>query len=235
MIGSNIGSRVRTRIGHNIEPVQPPVGVQFVAAAAATFTIPLITALGNIVTPDGITVGDTMLIAASTLTVNGLPAAPPTGFTLLVALQSTATARCAVYRRIATGAELTSYDIPFQNGALVTTALMLVYRLLDGSAALVGSAIVDVVANTAYPCPSQTLVATTDLYVGLCSTFSDPATYTPPVGTTERLDAAFVVDEAQAACAFDFQPGTTGATGTLTATASNSTNGIAVSLAFKAA
>lgn len=233
MIGPRIGARVRARIGPNVD--ETANSVVFVGAVAATFTIPLISALGNLITPSGIAVGDTILIAAATLTIDWLPAAPPTGFTLLVALQSTATARCAVYRRIATGSELTSYDIQFQNGALVTTALMLVYRGLDGAAALVGSAIVDVVANTVYPCPSQTLVATTDLYVGLCSTFADPTTYTPPVGATERLDAAFVVDEAQAVCAFDVQPGAIGATGTLTATASNSTSGIAVSLALKAA
>lgn len=233
MIGPRIGARVRTRIGFTIGAV--PGEVQFVAAVAATFTIPVDSALGTITTPSGIAVGDTMLIIASTSAVNGLPASAPTGFTQLVALQSAATARCAIYRRVATGSELASYDLAFQNSALLTTALMLVYRGLDGAAALVGSAIADVTATTVYSCPSQTLAATTDLYIGLCSTFADPNTYTPPIGTVERIDTTFNVDEVQAVCAFDVQPGATGATGTRTVTASNSTSGIAVSLALKAA
>lgn len=70
----------------------------------------------------------------------------------------------AVYRRIVTGDEPTSYtiDLNVRQEALGAT---LVYRGLDNGADWVGGSGIDT-AGTVHPCPSRTLTRYSDLYMG---------------------------------------------------------------------
>jgi len=76
---------------------------------------------------------------------------------------------CAVYRRIVTDSEPSSYTFDL-NVTQETLGALIVYRGLDNAAAWVGGSGVDFAAATVFPCPSRTLTRYSDLYLGVVLT-----------------------------------------------------------------
>lgn len=106
----------------------------------------------------------------------------------------------------------------------------LVKRGLPAGVAVYGASQATVAASTDYPCPSQSLVAYSGLYVGLVVSSVDGTAVVPPAGTTERLDFD---GGARRIAVFDLLPEAAGDTGVRTATTASG-NGHAVSLAYAA-
>jgi len=211
----------------------PPAG--FIAAAGATLSIDgagatRLTAL----VPSTVQPGDSLLfvIAANDLTTGDVaPSALPGGWSTLERL-ATATRVANVLRRVATDTEPASHTIATvgtTGAGIPVGGVLLVYRGLDTGAAQVGGAIVDVTASTAFPCPSLTLAAYSDLYLGIAMN-TTVATYVPPAGATERFEAGTSVELE----VFELLREATGATGTQTATASAAVSGLAAAIALRA-
>lgn len=210
----------------------PPAA--FIAASGATLSIggtgaTRLTAL----VPSTMQPGDALLfvIAANDRTTGDVaPTALPDGWNVLDRF-ATATRVVNVLRRIATDTEPPSHTIVMvgtTGAGIAVGGVLLVYRGLDSGAPRVDGGIVDVTAATAFPCPSLTLAAYSDLYLGIAMN-TTVATFAPPAGATERFEALSNVELE----VFELLREAAGATGTQTATASGTVSGLAAAVAFK--
>ncbi len=212
----------------------PPAA--FIASAGAT---PAIGGTGatslTALVPSTVQPGDTLLfvVAANDLTTGDVsPSSLPAGWSVLGRL-ATATRVVNVLRRVATDTEPASHTIVTVGTTGLTIAtggVLLVYRGLDVGAAPVSGGIVDVAASIDFACPSLTLAAYSDLYLGIAMN-ATVATFTPPAGGTERFEALSNV----ALEVFEVLKEAIGATGTQTATISAPSNAPASSAAMTTA
>jgi len=206
----------------------------FIAAAGAT---PSIGGTGatrlTVLLPSTVQPGDTLLfvVAANDLATGDVASSSlPAGWSVLGRL-ATATRVANVLRRIATDTEPPSHTIATVGTTGLTIAaggVLLVYRGLDAGAARVDGGAVGVAAATAFACPSLTLAAYSDLYLGIAMTPAE-ATFAPPAGTTERFEASLNVELE----VFELLQEATGATGPQTATASSAVSGFAAAIALR--
>jgi hypothetical protein len=210
----------------------PPAA--FIAAAGATLSIGGTGAsLASALMPSTVQPGDTLLfvIAANDVgTGDVAPSSLPAGWGVLGRF-ATATRVANVLRRIATDTEPPSHTITTvgtTGAGIAVGGVLLVYRGLDTGAPRVDGGIVDVVAATAFPCPSLTLAVYSDLYLGIAMNTTVTA-FTSPIGATERFQAISNVKLE----VFELLKEATGATGTQTATASAAVSGLAAAIALK--
>lgn len=191
----------------------------------------------TLTTPDGVAPGDTLLLlAASTntaqsdMTTGSLPA----GWSLLSRID-TSPGVSVLARRVATVGEPASHVFPMTStgSGAPLLGVIVAYRGLDPDAALVAASAVAAMATTSVVCPSLTLTAHRDLYLGWCGANNNTASAIPPAGTTERVDQGAAQSGFNRAVAFDFVPTASGATGTHTVTMSLAVTGVAAAYALR--
>ncbi len=141
----------------------------------------------------------------------------------------------AVYRRIATAAEPSTYMFDL-NVTQETLGALLIYRDLDPASTWVGGSATDHSAQTTFPCPSRTLTRYSDLYVGLALEVPSVGVIAPPSDSNERIEftqnalgAPFSTLRLEA---FDFAAEAIGATDTKRATMA-AASGVAASFALQ--
>ena len=207
----------------------PPVG--FFAAQPSTFA----SSSGQLtlLVPSATRPLDVLL--ALVVVPNASSLAAPAGWTELASLAGSVTYTLHVFRRVA------AYDEPAQHvfqcsvGASPDpVALLLLYRGLDASAALIATARTEVSSSgTAFPAPSVTLVNYSDLVLlAYYGTKNPPGTFTPAAGTTQR---GYVAGSAQGSLMVaDYLQEAIGATPTESATESGASTGFAATIAVQA-
>jgi hypothetical protein len=197
----------------------------FIAAAEATYAAGPLTF--TILTPPATKVGDSMIALIGTDSATSTIASSPAGWTTL-ATYTTAARRFFVLRKPATDEEPASHVFTMSS-AVDQQAVMLVYRGLDTNFGVIEGSATQITTSTSFICPSRTLVAYSDLYLGIAFVSSAAVAVTNPGGTTERHDAT---DGAIATSleVFELLPEATGATGTKTATTAATQSGLAVSI-----
>lgn len=109
-------------------------------------------------------------------------------------------------------------------------AALLTYRQLDVNAAIIAFNSTLVTASASIPCPSETLVKYSDLFLGIAY-LNDELALTPPAGCTMRRE---VTGDGDMLSVFDFLAETPGATGIKTGTVGSPVTGIAISVALSA-
>jgi hypothetical protein len=199
----------------------------FIAAAAATYAAGPKTF--TFLTPSSVKERDSMLAFVATDSAASTIASLPAGWELL-ATYTLAARRLFVLRRFAAEEEPASHVFTMSS-AVDQGALLLVYRGLDLNAALIEGSATQIATSTNFVCPSRTLVAYSDLYLGIVFVSSSNVAVTHPAGTTERIDAgdAGIATEMEA---FELLPEVTGATGTKAATTGANQSGLAASVLF---
>jgi hypothetical protein len=215
----------------------PPAA--FIAAATCSFSTSPTTgnAVLTFLTPATTKPGDTLLIAVMSIdSTDGAvdTSRMPSGWSVVATYGPTQLGQIAtVVRRLATDTEPPSHAVALAGLAIAGGAL-LVYRGLDGGAAVVDGGIADVDISPAFPCPSLTLTTYSDLYVGIAWVSNGSVPVTPPSGTTERLDVAQAPFGAPCElAAFELLKEATGPTGAQTATTIPLHSGIAAAVALK--
>lgn len=199
-----------------------------VTSRAATITL---------ATPAGVQTGDTLLLLAFTANLTNTDvdtSSLPAGWSLLsrIAISSTV---AVLARRIVVAGEPASHVFPLTatGSGQPVVGVIAAYRDLDPDAALVAASASQVLLGTSFACPSLTVTAHRDLYIGWCPTNSSTATAIPPAGTSEHIDQGATQDGVGRAVMFDFVPTASGATGTKTATMSALVTGMAAAYALR--
>lgn len=191
----------------------------------------LITRRMTFAAPTKLQAGDQLIVVLASQGGEFVSAASSTwGFVDIIS--STNRRGFAIYRRIATSSEPASYTFDL-NVKQETLGMMLVYRSLDLTAAIVGGSASDVASATTWSCPSRTLTRYSDLYFGLVLQVSAIGSLTVPTDSTYRLDFTqsvfgFVTPKL---LAFDFSAEAIGATDTKRVTASVASSGAVASIA----
>lgn len=233
-----IGPRIGPRIGETVT-----IDVSFIGASNPTFAIPDDSVELTFATPDGTRTGDVMIIFVATDA--GAPATPeslPTGWTQIALLHADSEIVLFVFRRIANGEDPSTHVIQMSGGAVSVGSAMVVYRGLNTLSDLIDSGITDCdpsgLPTNNFPCPSLTIEALTNLYLGCVWTIDgNPAIANPPE-TTEILEFSQIsnsfdpVDRSFEI--FEFIPGEIGATGNKRSTTDSPHVGIASSILLKA-
>lgn len=205
----------------------PPA--QFIAKVAGSWTAA--TDLVTFATPTIARPGDQLLavIACDTLVDDLVEGQDWETIGILTA----GTARALVVRHICAGDEPASLSLQLDSVPSWSLSVLLVYRDLDDTAALVGNTASLITTSTNFQCPSQTLTTYSDLYLGIVIVTSAAVSVTEPAGTTERHDgtAGGVSKELEI---FELLTEVTGATGSKTATTVAPQTGMAASIALKA-
>lgn len=172
--------------------------------------------------PAGVVAGDVML--AVYMSSAGHPNTTPAGWTQVQRDAASSSHSFTCWRRTATGSEPASYDLDLgfvAPSSLVKIAIV-VYRGADPTPDASGLTVVesDLTPNVVAPSVVTTIdhVRLVSIYAARSS--SPPVTWTPPAGTTARVNQTgdtglLIVDEIQVAA---------GATGTRTAVRSTSPN-----------
>jgi hypothetical protein len=203
-------------------PPAVPIGFDAATVAAASFTF---------TTPVRAKAGDLMFaVLAAAPGHAGLAAgvADAQGWTVHASTSALGIASLFLMSRevVEGDGEIT---VTMQAGTLYLGAIA-VYRGIDlGSAPLAGLNAVS--ASTSFECPSHTLTAYSDLYIGAAFVSTAATAVAPPAGTTERHEEQ---TGGRTLELFDYFHEATGATGTKTATTAGAQSGIAASIAFHA-
>lgn len=139
-----------------------------------------------------------------------------------------ANATVIIARRVAAEADPATLDLYLTSvGAFILSALFL-YRGLDNAAAAIGASGSNIAASTNFACPSRTLAAYSDLYLGIVGVTSAAVAVTQAAGTTERHEALGT----KTLELFDLFAEASGATGIKTATTAANQSGVAASIAL---
>lgn len=214
-----------------------PVPIFVAAGTAVTSRAATIT----LATPAGVVPGDTLLLLAfsgdisqSDLTTGSLPS----GWSLLSRIDiNDGTPRVSVLaRRAVVPGEPASHVFPMTatGAGAPVLGVIVAYRHLDNTADLVAASAVTVVNATSFPCPSLTMPATNDVYLGWAPTNNNTASATCPDGSIERVDQGAAQSGFNRAVVFDLDLSTGGSTGTQTVTMSTSVTGMAAAYALRA-
>ena len=147
----------------------------------------------------------------------------------LVTSWNGATARTIVARWIAAESDPPVLGLVLDGAPVWIQAALIAYRGLDTNAAPVGVGSSDIAASTNFVCPSRTLAAYSDLYLGIAVVATTPIAVTPPAGCTERHETVGANATLEV---FDFFAEAVGATGTKTATVGANRSGNATSVAL---
>jgi len=189
--------------------------------------------------PAGTATDDVMIAAialkSSTVTIN-----PPSGWTLLNRVnQSTGDSNAqAIYYRVVTGTEPASYTWNFSPAVFGAVGGIVTYRGVSTSSPINVNGGNVTASSTTHTATGVTTTVSNTMIVTAHS-FASSASWTPPVGMTERVDKATLTVSNEGGIALEIsdvlQTGA-GATGDKTATASgNADTGVAQILALKAA
>ena len=208
----------------------------FIVAAAPSFSND--PGSGHVVmtflTPAATKPGDALiiLVPAASLALGGIdPAKLGAGWTVIGTTAAASGLALSIVRRVATDTEPPSHAVTVLDTPTTIAGALLVYRGLDNGAALIAVSAVDVGVNTSFPCPSRTLVAYSDLYLGIAFTSATgAAVFTAPAGTTERFNLTEVFTSTVQLQVFELLKESTGATGAQQTTAAASETGLAASL-----
>jgi uncharacterized protein DUF6701 len=180
----------------------------------------------------GGTITDDFMVAAISVRPSSITITPPSGWTLLIRTdQGTNSNSQAIYHRVATATEPTSYTWIFGNGAITGTAGGIVtYRGVDTSSPIDAFA-GNVTANGTSHTANSINTTVANAMVISTHSFRSAETWTPPTGMTEEVDIASLATPNAAGIALemnDVTQTTAGATGNKTATvAGNADTGVA--------
>lgn len=208
-------------------------GSQFIGARAVTILDG--GAALAVANPEGTAPQDTLLLVIAAESEDGdLQAADiPDGWARVVALASLATLSVRVWRRAARDSDST-HTFALIGGAAVCSVL-LAYRNLDPTVAVVDSDIADVAASASFPCPSVTTTNALDVVLGVVWSATGTAFIAPPNAGTERIEVNQSSDGTSRTLeVFEVAPGIAGNTTALTASAAQpQAHGIAASVALR--
>ena len=188
-------------------------------------------ALSTFITPSSVQPGDTLLVLTASangdsIDINALPA----GWSRIGHFVSGSTL-FGVCRREVTATEPASHTLQWTSITATMFAVMIVYRGLDNTRALVAGGVAVVASSTSYPCPGGSTTSYSDVYIGVCFANAVAVTFTPPGGTRERFDASVTAFAANASIEiFELTPEATTTLTARTSTASGSGSGLAGSI-----
>ncbi|NIZ92024.1 PKD domain-containing protein [Kineosporiaceae bacterium B12] len=214
------GSGTSTRPGLVTVTAAPAGGSSSVAFRAASGAANTATTSVSVDVPSGAVTGDLLVAAVS---VRGAPTlSPPAGWSLVRLDSNGTTSRTAVYQHRLSAGDAPLLTWRLSSAQAATLGVVAYSGVSSASPVDVDAGLVTSAAGRSIAAPSVTTTTAGDVVVGVFSS-AVAATWTPPAGTTERVDVATSTTTYKVSQSIvDLLRPVAGATGTWAATASAS-------------